>query len=68
MGQVLSFKPSETELQEAWEAFDAARINVERLYAWPVNSTPEQRFAACMTMNECHRRFTRLCARMETAQ
>lgn len=65
MGQLLPFLPSDTELEAAWAAFEAARDHAESLCADRDRTTARQRMEAAMDANRLHRAFARLCARAE---
>jgi hypothetical protein len=64
MGQLLSLRPSDDELQAAWLAYDIARLHVEALYRDQA-STSEQRMQAAVEANRLHGAFARLCRRAE---
>jgi hypothetical protein len=62
MGTVLQFVPSDDEIAQAWAAYDAAQIEVVRLYHDP-SSNAHDRFKASIAAISLHRKFYRLCAR-----
>lgn len=66
--QVLSFKPTDAEMEQAWQAYDSARLRVEAMYAISHLTTEQDRRAAVHEANRLHRIFYRLCARAEAAK
>ena len=66
MGQILSFSPAQSELDEAWAAYDAARLRVEDLYRDEA-STACQRRSAVVEAERLHATFRRLFQRSEAA-
>ena len=62
MGQILSFQPAQSELDDAWNAYDSARLRVEALYRDDA-STPDQRRTAVIETERLHAVFRRLMAR-----
>jgi len=63
--EVISLRPSQADLEAAWAAYDAARMQLERLYAFPVSSTDNERFNAAIQAVRAHQAFYRLAKRME---
>lgn len=63
-GEVIVLRPAQAEVEDAWAAYDAARLRVEDLYRDP-ESTPAQRREAVMAAERLHQEFRRLYARSE---
>lgn len=63
-GQVIPFRPAEAELDEAWQAYDAARLRVEALYR-DETSTSDQRRGAVIEAERLHAAFRRMLSRAE---
>lgn len=63
--EIIALRPTDAELERAWQAYDAARLRVEELYAAAPASTSQERLAAVTEAARLHRAFTRLCARAE---
>jgi hypothetical protein len=62
VGAVVQFRPSDAEIEEAWQAFDAAQQEANRVAADPTSSSHD-RFKASIAAISLHRRFYRLCVR-----
>ena len=66
MGQILSFVPAKSEVDQAWSAYDAARLRAEALYR-DDQSTPDQRRTAVEESMRLHHNFRRLFLRSGAA-
>lgn len=59
MGQVVPIFSTRTDVEAAWEAYDAARLAELAAYR-DDGSTPHDRFALSMASVRAHRKFTQL--------
>lgn len=62
MGHILQFRPNDSELQQAWDAYDAAQLRTQALYR-DGNSTRDQRMAAVNEALRLHEAYARLLRR-----
>jgi hypothetical protein len=60
--EIVTLRPAQAELDAAWAAYDAARLQVEELYRNP-DSVPAERRAAVIEAERLHGEFRRLYAR-----
>lgn len=63
--EILSFRPSDDELERAWREYDRARIYTESLYANLEQTTPGERREASLEHIRLLHRLTRLLKRAE---
>lgn len=64
--EVISFRPSEDELQAAWDAYDRAHRHFLSLYEHVNSTSSRERMDAALEANKLFREFRRLCDRMPT--
>lgn len=62
--EIIALRPPQAQLDEAWAAYDAARLRVEALYRDEA-STSDQRRAAVIEAERLHQAFRRLMGRAE---
>ncbi|MEA3044557.1 MAG: hypothetical protein QOH47_2395 [Sphingomonadales bacterium] len=62
MGRIVAFRPEPSTVETAWAAYDAAQLEVVRLYQ-DQDSTPTQRRAALLEALRLHDNFARLSRR-----
>lgn len=63
--EVISFRPTDAELEAAWEVYDEAQRRVVDMYRSEGGSTAAQRRAAVVEADRLHAHFKRLCERAE---
>ena len=65
--RLLSFRPSQVELEAAWCAFDERRRELEAMYRED-RGTVLERMNVALECNRLHRQFAALCSRMDAGR